>query len=101
MLRVVRLQSTADANKGGILKRVASKLPAPPMPPEVPTAKVAGAVAISSRPPSSGADLARDSEGDGGGIKTRDEASGAEFGPRVDRDSTVGDSMLVPPSAGF
>ncbi len=103
MLRVVRLQSTAVANKGGIFKRVASKLPAPPiMPPELlPTEKVVGAEAISSRPPSSGADLALDRDGDGGAINTRDVDSGIGFGLKVDRDSSVGDSRLVALSAGF
>ncbi len=102
MLRVVRLQSTAVANKGGILKRVPSKLPAPPIPPELQTEDVVGAETVSSRPPSSGADLALDSDGDGGAINTLEGAdSGTELGLRVDRDSTVGESRLEALTAGF
>lgn len=102
MLRVVRLQSTAVANKGGMLKRVPSKLPAPPIGPVLPTEDAVGVEPISSRPPSSGADLALESDGDGGAINTRDvEESGTEFGLRVDLDSTDGESRLVALRAGF
>lgn len=83
------------ANKGGIDRRLPSKLPAPAGPPQEEV--VAGVEDGSSRPPSSGADFALEREGEGGAISTFDVDSGIVLGLRVDLDSTVGDSRVFPP----
>jgi hypothetical protein len=88
-----------------MFSRQPSKLPAPPMPPDVvvPTAAEVAAEEgpwSSERGLSSGAERARESEGEGGAMRTREVASRCPA-RKLLFDSTVGDSQVAPPSAGF
>jgi hypothetical protein len=88
-----------------------SKLPAPPMLPEATAPATTEVVedevgardnSTSPRALSSGADLARESEGDGGAMRTRWVLASRLPVRKLVLDSAVGDSQMAPPpSVGF